>query len=136
MSYAVRRAAAGRGLFATATFKRSEEIIEYVGEEIEFETARNSKYLIEVDDKTVIDGSCYSNKARYINHSCNPNAQAYIIGRKVFIHAKRRIQPGEEITIDYGKDYWEEHIAPHGCRCAPCAGSEVRPGSEATAGAA
>ena len=77
--------------------------------------------LIEVDETTVIDGSCHTNKARYINHSCKPNAQAYIVDREVFIHAKRRIAPGEEITIDYGEDYWKEHIASKGCRCAPCA---------------
>ena len=121
MGYEVRRASAGRGLFATITFKRNEKIIEYVGKEIPFESARNTKYLIEVDDTTVIDGSCHTNKARYINHSCKPNAQAYIVDRKVFIHAKRRIAPGEEITIDYGEDYWNEHIASKGCRCAPCA---------------
>ena len=46
---------AGRGLFATAAFKRSDKIIEYVGEEIAFELAPNSKYLIEVDDNTVIE---------------------------------------------------------------------------------
>lgn len=128
MGYEVRRASAGRGLFATITFKRNEKIIQYVGEEVLFETARNSKYLIEVDETTVIDGSCHSNKARYINHSCKPNAQAYIVDRDVFIYARRRIAPGEEITIDYGEDYWKEHIASKGCRCAPC--SEVRLGDQ------
>ena len=126
MGYEVRRASAGRGLFARITFKRNEKIIQYLGEEVLFESARNTKYLIEVDETTVIDGSCHTNKARYINHSCKPNAQAYIVDREVFIHAKRRIAPGEEITIDYGEDYWKEHIASKGCRCAPCAEARSR----------
>ena len=91
MGYEVRRASAGRGLFARITFKRNEKIIQYLGEEVLFESARNTKYLIEVDETTVIDGSCHTNKARYINHSCKPNAQAYIVDREVFIYAKRRI---------------------------------------------
>jgi hypothetical protein len=52
---------------------------------------------------------------------CKPNAQAYIVDREVFIYARKRIAPGEEITIDYGEDYWNEHIAAKGCRCAHCA---------------
>lgn len=130
MGYEVKKASAGRGLFATITFKRNEKIIQYVGEEVLFESARNTKYLIEVDETTVIDGSCHSNKARYINHSCKPNAQAYIVDRKVFIYAKRRIAPGEEITIDYGEDYWKEHIASKGCRCVPCAEARSEPRPE------
>ena len=132
MKYAVRRASAGRGLFATVGFKRHEEIIEYVGEEVAFDSAPNSKYLIEVDEHTVIDGSSHTNKARYLNHSCKPNAEACIVGRKVFIYAKKRIVPQEEITIDYGKDYWDEHIAPNGCRCAPCAKVGSRPQAQLT----
>jgi SET domain-containing protein len=120
MGYTVRRATAGLGLFATATFKRNDRIIQYVGEVVAFESARASKYLIEIDDDNVIDGACRSNKARYINHSCRPNAVAYIVEREVFIYAKKRIEPGEEITIDYGKDYWDFHIRRNGCRCAPC----------------
>ena len=134
MGYEVRRASAGRGLFARITFKRNEKIIQYLGEEVLFESARNTKYLIEVDETTVIDGSCHTNKARYINHSCKPNAQAYIVDREVFIYAKRRIAPGEEITIDYGEDYWKEHIASKGCRCAPCAEARLEPQPEVSNG--
>ena len=27
---------------------------------------------------------------------------------------------GEEISYDYGKEYWNEHIKPGGCRCDKC----------------
>lgn len=130
MSYAVRRASAGRGLFATKTFRRNEKIIQYVGEEIAFASARNTKYLIEIDEVTVIDGSCHTNKARYLNHSCEPNAEAYIVDRKVFIHAIKRIASSDEITIDYGREYWDAHIGPQKCRCAPCvkSGGNQQPG--------
>jgi SET domain-containing protein len=43
--------------------------------------------------------------ARYINHSCRPNAKP--IGRKgrIVIVALRRIDPEEEIIYDYGREY-------------------------------
>ena len=123
MAYVVKKANAGRGLFAEIIFKRNEKIIEYTGKEVSFETVSpNAKYLMDLDETTVIDGKCHTNTARYINHSCKPNAQAYVSGRQVFIYAKKRIQTGEEITIDYGKEYWDQHIRPKGCRCTPCAG--------------
>ena len=50
-----------------------------------------------------------------INHSCNPNCEAWIEGRKIFIHSLRDIQSGEELSFDYGFDVecWEDHP----CRC-------------------
>jgi hypothetical protein len=35
--------------------------------------------------------------------------------------ALRDIAAGEEITLDYGEDYFELFFAPSGCRCAGCA---------------
>ena len=30
------------------------------------------------------------------------------------------IQPGEEITYDYGKEYFDEFLAAIGCKCEAC----------------
>ena len=73
-----------------------------------------------INSKWSIDGSPRSNTARYINHSCRPNAEAYISGRRVWIWSKRAISAGEEITCDYGKEYFDEHIKPVGCKCEAC----------------
>ena len=49
--------------------------------------------------------------ARYINHSCDPNCEASIDDERIFIHALRDIEPGEELCFDYGFDIdcYEEH---------------------------
>jgi len=60
------------------------------------------------------------NIARYINHSCKPNAEADVRKHTVFIAATRTIHPGDEITYNYGKDYFDTFIKPHGCRCMGC----------------
>ena len=120
----VKRSRAGLGLFATAPFKRGDFIVEYTGEHISHEESdrRGGKYLFILDEKIVIDGKGRENIARYINHACKPNAEAEADEEeeKVRILAKRKILPGEEITYDYGKDYWDEYIKPFGCRCATC----------------
>ena len=122
--YVVKRTTTGLGLFATTDIPAGKRIIEYTGPLItneEVERRKTGKYFFGVDDKYSIDGSPRSNVARYINHSCRPNAAAYVAGRRVWIWSKRTIRTGEEITYDYGREYFDDHIRPVGCKCAKCA---------------
>lgn len=118
----VGRASAGLGLFATHAYKKGERIIEYVGRVIskDEEYTSRSKYLFEVNRRTTIDGKPRMNIAGYINHSCKPNCEPEIERAHVYIDAIKNINPGEEFTYDYGEEYFDEHIKPHGCRCAKC----------------
>lgn len=119
---------AGLGLFATADIKKGDFIIEYTGEKISSDEAdeRGGKYLFTLNKKWVIDGKGRGNLARYINHSCRPNAEAEIDEDdwKINIYARRNIRAGEEIAYYYGKAYWKDHIKPHGCRCEKCRGEK------------
>ncbi len=117
-----RRGLSGVGLFAQKAFKKGARIIEYVGRDVpeaEQYTSR-SKYLFEINDTRTIDGNVKENIARYINHSCRPNCEPDVVRGRVFIYAKRNIAPGEELTYNYGKEYFTRIIAPKGCRCSKC----------------
>ena len=83
---------------------------------------RGGKYLFELNGKQTIDGKGRENLARYINHSCRPNCYPELNAAetRVFIYAKRNIKPGEELTYDYGRDYFKRIIKPEGCRCSKC----------------
>lgn len=118
----VKRARAGLGLFATRPFKKGERIIEYAGRAISTaeEYTSRSKYLFEVHKRKTIDGAHRSNTARYINHSCRPNCEPEIERGRVYIDAIKPIREGEELSYDYGKEYFNEHIKPYGCRCLKC----------------
>lgn len=120
--YAVKRSKAGLGLFAMRPIKRGTYIIEYVGRVLRGKEMDpvNNKYLFETSRVRMIDGSARSNTARYINHACKPNAEPVIFGGRVFIKATHRIESGEEITYDYGKEYFDTYIKPYGCRCKTC----------------
>jgi SET domain-containing protein len=120
----VRRSSAGLGLFAAAPFAKGDLVIEYTGEVITDDEAqrRGGKYLFELNDQWTIDGKGRKNIARYINHSCKPNCYPELTEdeKQVLIHAKRKIAPGEELTYNYGADYFKRVIKPHGCRCTKC----------------
>ena len=120
----VRRSAPGlgRGLFAAHPLEKHDFIVEYVGERISTRYADRLKtrYLFELDEAWTIDGSSHENVARYINHSCEPNAEAEVHDGRILIVATRDIFRGEEITIDYGDEYFDEFIRPLGCKCVCC----------------
>ncbi|HDQ16886.1 MAG TPA: SET domain-containing protein [Candidatus Vogelbacteria bacterium] len=121
-NYRIGRSSAGLGLFAQKEYKRGEKIIEYTGELISTDEAneRGGKYLFEINSRWTIDGKDRKNISRYINHSCQPNAEAVISGRRVFIFARKKIKIGEEICYDYGREYYDEYIKPLGCKCSAC----------------
>jgi SET domain-containing protein len=118
----VKRSSAGLGLFAGEAIPKGACIIEYVGRVISEEEKykSRSKYLFEVNPKKTIDGSARTNLARYLNHSCKPNCEINIYKERIFFNADKNINSGEELTIDYGKEYWDDHIKPKGCKCASC----------------
>ena len=120
LSYAIKRTAHGLGFFTLESIPKDKRIIEYIGAVLTYEEAdkKGGKYLFNIDEKYVIDGSPRSNIARYINHSCQPNAKAYTTGVRVWIWSLRAIKAGEEITINYGKEYLAAHIKK--CRCKRC----------------
>jgi hypothetical protein len=92
------------------------------GEKITADEAdrRGGKYLFEINSKWTIDGTTRKNTARYVNHACIPiaNCEAEVKNGRIWILAKKNIEAGQELFYDYGKEYFDEHIKPHGCRCA------------------
>lgn len=120
----VKRSSAGLGLFANQKIKKGELVIEYTGETISAAEAnrRGGKYLFELNENWTIDGKDRQNIARYINHSCKPNCYPELDKKaeRVFIYAKKQLTPGEELTYNYGKDYFNIMIKPLGCKCLSC----------------
>ncbi|MBY0564805.1 MAG: SET domain-containing protein [Hyphomonadaceae bacterium] len=123
----VRRSKTGLGLFAESEIPKGACIIEYTGVEItaEQEARSRSKYLFEISARKTIDGAPRWNTARYINHSCRPNCEPNIYKGRVFIHAKRRIKPGEELSYNYGKNYFNEYLKSI-CACPKCKPAQPR----------
>lgn len=118
----VKKSSAGLGLFADEPIKRDEFVIEYTGENISSDEAdeRGGKYLFEISKTRVLDGKSRKNTARYINHSCRPNCDTEVTKGHVYVYARRNIEKGEELSYNYGKEYFNDHIKPHGCKCAHC----------------
>jgi uncharacterized protein len=133
----------GRGAFATKRIRKGARITEYVGEHISQEEAdaryddeamdRHHTFLFNLDDDTVVDGAVYGNDARFINHSCDPNCQAFIEEDRIFIYALRDIAQDEELCYDYAYERGEgmdaESEALYVCRCGSkqCRGTILAP---------
>jgi SET domain-containing protein len=137
-AYEIRRSSIhGTGVFASRDLKKGERIVEYRGELISkeeserrglalMEKARHdggaAVYIFTLDEEWDLDGDQPDNDARLINHSCDPNCEAWNYDNRLFIEASRPIKKGEELSFNYGfsVDTWEDH--PCRCGTAKCAG--------------
>lgn len=144
-AYVVRDSAIhGKGVFATRAIAPGEKIIEYRGERITWEEALvraeqrggplNHTFFFSVSDGRVIDGGRRGNAARFVNHSCEPNCEAYEhADGRVFLHALQPIAAGEELSYHYALIYEERHTPAvkraFACHCgAPgCSGIMLAP---------
>jgi SET domain-containing protein len=43
-----------------------------------------------------------------------------VVRSRVILRAIKRIKPGDEITYDYGEQYFDTVIRPIGCKCEKC----------------
>lgn len=118
----VGRSKTGLGLFATKLIRKGSFIVRYTGRKLPNRIADqlDTKYLFEINSRWTLDGSNRRNIARYINHSCRPNAETDVKKHKIIITAIKTIHPGDEITYNYGRNYFDAFIKARGCRCAAC----------------
>jgi SET domain-containing protein len=117
----------GQGLFACLEISAGMAIVEYAGEKISKAESlarcqQGNHCIFALDADFDLDGNVPWNPARLINHHCTPNCEATLVEGRIWIMAKRDIQPREEITFNYGYDlnHYREH--PCHCRDAACLG--------------
>lgn len=118
----------GLGVFAAESISARRKIGEIRGESISVADARiratrsERVMIVELSEKRAIDFSKSMDLMRYTNHSCAPNARLSTDAGRVEFYALRAIEPGEEITVNYGSTHHDGKLA---CRCgAPnCVGA-------------
>lgn len=110
----------GHGVFAAEAIPRRLKIGEIRGESISVAEARiratrtERVMIVELSEKKALDFSKSTDPMRFTNHSCRANARLCIRQGRVEFYALRDIQPGEEVTVDYGETHHEGRLR---CRC-------------------
>lgn len=118
----------GIGLFTLTGYHKGDFIIEYAGDlirtpladirEARYVAAGLGTYLFKINEQQIVDATVHSNRARFTNHSCDPNMIANIIhvrGRDlVVLQATRDIPKLAELTFDYKLPYEDTKVQ---CLC-------------------
>jgi|TARA_B110000483_G_scaffold231570_1_gene298109 hypothetical protein len=123
----------GNGIVASKEIKKNTKIIQYIGEKVtkkegdrrseqrikKYLNKKNmgSVYIFELNKRYDIDGSPLYNKARYINHSCDPNCEVDIIKNEIWISSIKLIKKDEELNYDYGYPFDVDDFNDHICKC-------------------
>jgi SET domain-containing protein len=140
----------GNGVFAVVPLAAGTPVIEYRGRRLSHAEADDlyegnaetgHTFLFTLNEDYVIDANQGGNAARWINHSCAPNCQAFLIEHpgddrtkdRVVIETLRAIKPGEELGYHYAITLPARHTARlkalWACRCgaSECTGTMLAP---------
>jgi SET domain-containing protein len=115
---------AGKGLFTTSQIRKGDLIVEYKGEKLTWAQCEKrygkkidqAKYLFYVSKNNCVDAEFTQEElARYANDAeglvkkrgLSNNSEYCIVKGKPYIIATRKINKGEEIFVDYQREYWE-----------------------------
>jgi SET domain-containing protein len=113
---------AGKGLYTTTPIKKNTKIVEYKGEIIDWKEYEKrvledkDGYLFYISKKKCIDAyNTPQHIARYANDAAGirrvkglrNNSSYQVFDDKCFIVAERDIKAGEEIFVNYTKEYWD-----------------------------
>ena len=110
----------GTGAYAAEAIPARRKIGEIRGESISVAEARRRAagqqriMIVEVSPRTAIDFTRSSDPMRFTNHSCQANARLQIRDGRIEFYSLRAIEPGEEVTVNYGETHHEGTLA---CRC-------------------
>jgi SET domain-containing protein len=110
----------GTGGFARVKIPAGARLVEYVGRKVDKQESLRqceleNPYIFYINEEFDLDGNVDWNPARFLNHSCAPNAEADAADEQIWIVALREIQPGEEVTFNYNYDL--QDYDEHPCRC-------------------
>jgi hypothetical protein len=118
----------GRGVFARRRF-RPQQVIGVIYGRVIDDPGYVSDYCMELGDGLGLEPA---SPFRYVNHCCQPNCEIFWWEAEVpeprnrlWLQALTRIEPGDELTIDYA---WSAEAAiPCKCGAAGCRGWIVSP---------
>lgn len=114
----------GYGAFAMEDIEKGQFIGEYAGivRQLHRRYPDQNPYCFHYPTKWwslkyfTIDSMKEGNLMRFINHSSRPNLQPVCAVDRKLLHlilvARRAIKQGEQLTFDYGRDYWMRRNQP------------------------
>lgn len=109
----------GNGLFTKVFIPKGTRIVEYKGRITTWNDVKDDHdngYIYTINNNHVIDAkktmralARYANDARGLSRikGVTNNCDYVNDGLKAYIESKKDIQPGEEILVSYGDEYWK-----------------------------
>lgn len=98
---------AGNGVFTNVSIPKGKFLAYYRGKIVDLNKITNTDYVLALEDGTAICGKDKTHFGSMINcPTGTPNAANVEFSQDGTLHTIRAIKPGEELFVDYGREYW------------------------------
>ena len=135
---------AGQGLFCEEHVRPGETVARYSGKILTKQQAdaSSSRYILKISNDVYLDaGSPDTWEGRWINDGPHSGREANCVFAAAFntnvvpgskdrwikVFATKHIQPGEELLMDYGISYWDDHARPPGAAATQYLQQSIKP---------
>jgi uncharacterized protein len=115
------------GVFASEPIPAGKPVIKYTGKRLSIQQAIDLKspldrYLVRLSRHCMLDGRVGGSGAELVNHSCSPNLTWKRSNGRLTYWSRRKIKPGEELTLRYAYPVKLTRVPCH-CGASKCRGT-------------
>jgi len=103
----------GHGVYVNRPYAAGEYVMTFTGNKTHISTISDFTHYLQIAPELFISPS--GNADDFVNHSCDPNCALYFENDNLVLRTIRSIEPGEELSFDYGTIMFSE---PTTFRCA------------------
>lgn len=104
----------GRGVFSNKSFKANDYIMKFTGNLTPINEIKDFTHYLQITPGLFMGPSGGADD--YVNHSCDPNCSLYFENNELILRAIRDIEPGQELSFDYGTVQFTEPTTFE-CKC-------------------
>lgn len=96
----------GRGVYSNVAYQANEFVMEFTGTVTPISEINDFTHYLQIAPDLFLGPSGGADD--YVNHSCDPNCALYFENDVLILRAIREIEPGQELSFDYGTIQFSE----------------------------
>jgi len=104
----------GQGVYTNRSYVANEFVMDFTGQKTHIGQIKDFTHYLQIAPDLFLSPS--GNADDFVNHSCEPNCALYFENNGLVLRAIKDIEPGQELSFDYGTVMFSEPTTFQ-CKC-------------------